>query len=161
MSADADLIARFYAAFAARDGATMAACYTSDAVFSDPVFGELRGDEPGRMWIMLTGRAQDLKITLASHDADDDGRGSAHWLADYTFAATGRKVHNDVRARFAFRGGLIAEHHDAFSFHGWARQALGPTGLVLGWTPMVKNKVRGQARAGLHAAAAGASAAPR
>jgi ketosteroid isomerase-like protein len=153
MSADADLIARFYAAFAARDGATMAACYTPDAVFTDPVFGELRGDEPGRMWIMLTGRAQDLKITLADHMADDAG-GTAHWLADYTFAATGRKVHNDVRARFAFRDGLIAEHHDAFSFHAWARQALGPAGLALGWTPMLRNKVRGQARAGLAATAA-------
>ena len=151
MSANADLIARFYAAFAERDGATMAACYAPDAVFTDPVFGELRGDEPGRMWIMLTGRAQDLRITLESHDADA-ASGSAHWLADYTFAATGRAVHNDVRARFAFRDGLIAEHHDAFSFHGWARQALGPAGLLLGWTPMLKNKVRGQARAGLAAA---------
>jgi ketosteroid isomerase-like protein len=150
MDANADLIARFYAAFAARDGAAMAACYTPDAVFSDPVFGELRGDEPGRMWMMLTGRAKDLAITLAEHDADGE-RGTAHWLADYTFTATGRKVHNDVRARFRFRDGLIAEHHDAFSFHGWARQALGPAGLLLGWTPILKGKVRGQARAGLAA----------
>ena len=153
MSANADLIARFYAAFDARDGAAMAASYTPDAVFSDPVFGELRGADPGRMWVMLTGRAQDLKITLADHAADDGATGTAHWLADYTFAATGRKVHNDVRARFVFRDGPIAEHHDAFSFYGWARQALGPSGLLLGWTPMVKNKVRGQARDGLAAAA--------
>ena len=151
MSANAELIARFYAAFDARDGAAMAASYTPDAVFSDPVFGELRGADPGRMWVMLTGRAQDLKITLADHAAED-ASGTAHWLADYTFATTGRKVHNDVRARFVFRDGLIAEHHDAFSFYGWARQALGPSGLLLGWTPMVKNKVRGQARDGLAAA---------
>jgi ketosteroid isomerase-like protein len=148
---NADLLQRFYAAFDARDGQTMAACYTADAVFSDPVFGELRGEDPGRMWVMLTGRAQDLRIALDGHEADDT-TGSAHWLADYTFAATGRQVHNDVRARFVFRDGLIAEHHDDFSFHGWARQALGPAGLVLGWTPMLKAKVRGQARAGLAAA---------
>jgi ketosteroid isomerase-like protein len=151
MSANADLIARFYAAFGARDGATMAACYTPDAVFSDPVFGELRGADPGRMWVMLTGRAQDLAITLESHDADET-TGGAHWLADYTFATTGRKVHNDVHARFVFRDGLIAEHHDAFSFHAWSRQALGPAGLLLGWTPILRNKVRGQALAGLAAA---------
>ena len=36
------------------------------------------------MWRMLTGRAQDLEVTLAEHDADAE-RGSAHWLADYTF----------------------------------------------------------------------------
>jgi ketosteroid isomerase-like protein len=151
MSANADLIERFYGAFGARDGAAMAACYVPDAVFSDPVFGELRGADPGRMWIMLTGRAQDLAITLESHEAGD-AAGSAHWLADYTFAATGRRVHNDVMARFVFRDGLIAEHHDAFSFHQWSRQALGPAGLLLGWTPMLRNKVRGQALAGLAAA---------
>jgi ketosteroid isomerase-like protein len=151
-AANAGLIERFYAAFGARDGAAMAACYAPDAVFSDPVFGELRGADPGRMWVMLTGRAQDLAITLESHSADD-ATGQAHWLADYTFATTGRSVHNDVRARFVFRDGLIAEHHDDFSFHGWARQALGPAGLLLGWTPMLRSRVRGQARAGLAAAA--------
>jgi ketosteroid isomerase-like protein len=104
------------------------------------------------MWVMLTGRAQDLEIELADHEADAQ-QGSARWLADYTFTATGRRVHNDVRARFRFRDGLIAEHHDAFSFHAWSRQALGPAGLVLGWTPVLRAKVRGQARAGLAAAA--------
>jgi hypothetical protein len=54
-----------------------------------------------------------------------------------------------VRARFRFKDGLIAEHDDDFSFHTWARQALGPTGLLLGWTPIVKNKVNSQARGGL------------
>ena len=151
MSTNAELIERFYAAFGARDGAAMAACYAPDAVFSDPVFGELRGADPGRMWIMLTGRAQDLAITLESHDATDD-RGEAHWLADYTFGATGRRVHNDVRARFTFRDGLIAEHHDAFSFYAWSRQALGPAGLLLGWTPILRGKVRSQALEGLAAA---------
>jgi ketosteroid isomerase-like protein len=149
---NAALLERFYAAFAARDGATMAACYTPDAVFSDPVFGELHGDEPGRMWIMLTGRAQDLTVQLAEHDADAE-QGRARWVADYTFTATGRRVHNDVRGRFRFRDGLIAEHHDAFSFFAWSRQALGPAGLALGWTPLLQRKVRGQARAGLAASA--------
>jgi ketosteroid isomerase-like protein len=151
MPDNAALIERFYEAFGARDGAAMAACYTPDAVFSDPVFGELRGSDPGRMWIMLTGRAQDLAITLESHSASGE-TGAAHWLADYTFGATGRRVHNDVRARFVFRDGLIAEHHDAFSFHAWSRQALGPAGLLLGWTPILRNKVRGQALEGLAAA---------
>ena len=76
------------------------------------------------MWRMLTGRAEDLEIRLAEHEAEDT-RGSAHWLADYTFR-TGRKVHNDVRAEFRFENGLITEHRDSFSFYAWARQALGP-----------------------------------
>lgn len=125
----------------------MAACYAPGARFSDPVFAELVGEEPGAMWRMLTGRAQDLVVKLSEHQADDV-TGSAHWLADYTFS-TGRHVHNDVRAVFRFEGGLIAEHRDSFSFYAWARQALGPAGLVLGWTPMLHAKVQRQARAGL------------
>ena len=144
---NAELIERFYAAFARHDGDAMAACYAPGAHFSDPVFTDLRGEEPGAMWRMLTGRATDLEVTLAEHEAGDD-RGSAHWLADYTFS-TGRRVHNDVRAEFRFDDGLIAEHRDSFSFYAWARQALGPTGVALGWTPIVKGKVRRQARAGL------------
>ena len=145
--ANAELIERFYGAFARGDGDGMAACYAPDVRFSDPVFGELRGKEAGDMWRMLTGRAQDLTVTLAEHEASDD-RGSAHWLADYTFR-TGRKVHNDIRASFVFRDGLIAEHDDRFSFHAWARQALGTPGLLLGWTPLLRAKVGREARAGL------------
>lgn len=100
------------------------------------------------MWRMLTNRAEDLRIELAEHDADDL-TGSAHWLADYTFTQTGRQVHNDVKARFRFENGLIAEHDDAFGFHAWARQALGPPGLLLGWTPIIQGPVRRRARAGL------------
>jgi ketosteroid isomerase-like protein len=142
-----ELIERFYAAFARRDGDSMAACYAPGARFSDPVFAELGGDEPGAMWRMLTGRAQDLVVRLAEHQADDVG-GSAHWLADYTFS-TGRRVHNDVRAEFRCQDGLISEHRDSFSFYAWARQALGPAGLVLGWTPILHSKVQRQAKAGL------------
>jgi uncharacterized protein len=143
-----ELIQSFYAAFARHDGAAMTACYAPDARFSDPVFTDLRGREPGAMWRMLTARAEDLEITLVEHEAGEQ-TGSAHWLADYTFAQTGRKVHNDVRAEFRFAGGLIAEHRDSFSFPGWARQALGFPGLLLGWTPIVRGKVQRQARAGL------------
>lgn len=147
-AANRALIERFYDAFNRRDGDAMAACYTPDARFSDPAFGELHGEEPGAMWRMLTGRADDLRIQLVDHDADET-TGSARWLADYTFTQTGRKVHNDVKARFRFADGLIAEHDDSFSFHAWSRQALGPAGLLLGWTPLVQGKVRKQARAGL------------
>ncbi|HEY5190231.1 MAG TPA: nuclear transport factor 2 family protein [Solirubrobacteraceae bacterium] len=144
-----ELIENLYAAFARRDGAAMAACYAPDAQFSDPVFVGLSGHEPGAMWRMLTGRAKDLEVRLLGHEADTD-RGAAHWQADYTFS-TGRRVHNDVHAAFRFRDGLIVDHRDAFSFYGWTRQALGPVGSALGWTPLLQAKVRRQARAGLDA----------
>ncbi len=142
-----DTIERFYAAFDARDGDTRAACYAPGSRFSDPAFGELTGEEAGDMWRMLTGRAAtDLEIDLREHATDGD-RGTARWVARYTFAQTGRHVVNDVRATFRFADdGRIAEHDDAFSFWAWSRQALGPAGLALGWTPILRGQVRGRAR---------------
>jgi ketosteroid isomerase-like protein len=145
---NAELITRFYEAFANCDGDAMAACYTDDATFSDPVFPGLTGNEPGGMWRMLTSQAKDLKIEFSDVVADDQG-GSAHWEAWYTFSATGRKVHNKIDATFVFRDGKIAEHVDRFDLWAWTRMALGPVGVFLGWTPMVQNKIRGQAKAGL------------
>lgn len=142
------LIARFYAAFAARDAAGMQACYHPDVVFSDPAFGELHGVEAGAMWAMLVERGKDLEVTVSGIEADD-ARGRAHWEARYTFSQTGRPVLNRIDAAFEFRDGLIARHTDTFGFWTWARQALGPAGLVLGWTPVVQNRVRATARAGL------------
>jgi ketosteroid isomerase-like protein len=142
------LIEGFYAAFAQRDGAGMEACYTPDVRFSDPVFTELHGAEAGAMWRMLTERATDLRVELLEREADD-GQGSARWRATYTFTQTGRPVVNDVRASFRFANGLIAEHEDDFDFYRWARQALGSTGALLGWTPLIRSAVRRRARAGL------------
>ena len=147
-TANEQLIERFYSAFDARDGAAMAACYAPAVRFSDPVFPDLSGAEPGAMWRMLTAQATELRIELIEHAADD-ARGSARWRAHYAFTQTGRPVANDVRAAFRFEGGLIAEHTDAFSFHRWSLQALGPPGLLLGWTPLLRASVRRRAGARL------------
>lgn len=150
-SRELELIDRFYAAFHRSDGQTMAECYARDARFSDPVFTDLRGEEPGAMWRMLTARSSDLSVELVDRavTADPTGSGSARWIARYTFGQTGRPVVNDVRSTFRFADGLIAEQHDDFDFARWARQALGAPGLLLGWTPYLRNKVRRTARAGL------------
>ena len=148
-----ELIQRFYAAFDRRDGEAMAACYAPGARFSDPVFPDLRGEQPGQMWRMLTGQAKELRVELLEHAADGD-RGSARWRAHYVFTQTGRPVVNDVRATFRFADGLIAEHMDAFGFHRWARQALGPPGVLLGWTPLLRGQVRKRAAASLERFAA-------
>jgi ketosteroid isomerase-like protein len=145
-----EVIERLYAAFDRRDGDAMAACYAPDARFNDPVFGDLTGEEAGAMWRMLTGRADDLRVDLLEHQAGES-TGAAHWVARYTFTQTGRPVVNDVHAEFRFAGGLIAEHVDRFGFWRWSRQALGTPGAVLGWTPMLRRKVGGTARAGLDA----------
>ena len=143
-----ELIQRFYAAFDRRDGDAMAACYAPGAHFYDPVFTDLNGEQPGQMWRMLTSQAQELRIELLEHGATGD-TGHAHWRAHYVFTQTGRPVVNDVRATFRFADGLIADHVDAFSFWRWSRQALGPPGVLIGWTPFLRNPVRRRAAANL------------
>ena len=152
--ANSALITRFYQAFQRLDGEAMAACYTPDVLFSDPVFGTLRGRDATDMWRMLTARAKDFTLTF--DNVRSDGRsGAAHWLARYPFSQTGRTVVNHIHARFVFRDGKICEHHDHFDFWRWSRQALGTLGLLLGWSPLLKGKVRQQALKGLQAFQAG------
>lgn len=142
------LIHRFYQAFQQKDYQTMQACYAPDADFSDPVFQGLNGVEAGYMWEMLIKQGKDLELSYDAVQADE-ASGSAQWTASYTFTSTKKYVVNHINARFIFKDGLIQSHLDHFDFYTWSKQALGPIGLVLGWTPFLKNKVRGQARENL------------
>ena len=137
------LIERFYRAFQQRDGAAMAACYHANVRFRDPVF-DLEGARVGAMWKMLTSRGADLRVEFGNVSTDA-ASGGADWQAWYKFSATGRLVHNIISARFRFAEGLIIEHVDTFDFWRWSRQALGTVGMLLGWSPMLRDKVRAQA----------------
>lgn len=136
------LIEKFYSAFAHADAEAMVSCYTDDIVFEDPAFGRLQGEDAKNMWRMLIN--PDLTLVFSKVWADDD-KGGAHWEATYTFSKTGRKVTNKIDATFEFRDGKISKHTDHFSFWKWSAQALGAPGLLLGWTPFLRNKVRQQA----------------
>lgn len=148
MTEPRERIANFYAAFARRDAEGMIVHYHPQVRFSDAVFVDLDARETAGMWRMLCERAQDFSLEASNIQASGE-RGSAHWEARYLFSATGRRVHNIIDAEFRFADGLIIEHRDSFDFHRWSRQALGLPGLLLGWTPLLRNKVRAQARKGL------------
>lgn len=148
MHPNAELLARFYSAFAQGDHATMAVCYADDATFSDPVFPNLDADGARAMWQMFCTGGNDIEVTFGDIQATDPN-GSAHWEAVYAFPKTGRRVHNKIDAFFGFQDGLIYRHRDVFDFYRWSRMALGPIGTALGWTPIVKNQVRHQAAAQL------------
>lgn len=143
MHPNVKLIEQFYQSFQQLNGNGMVACYAPEIAFSDPVFPGLKGEEAKSMWLMLCERATDLSITFDQVQADDH-KGSAHWEAKYTFQ--GRKVHNKIDASFKFKDGKIVEHFDTFGLWRWCRMALGPVGILLGWTPLLKNKIRGQCR---------------
>lgn len=143
-----------YSAFARLDADTMGRCYAPDAVFEDEVFNLKGQREVSGMWHMLceATKAKGADVwKLEYRDVTADaGQGSAHWDAYYRFSATGRMVHNSIDAKFTFNPqGQISAHRDSFDFWLWSRQALGTPGLLLGWTPLLHNKVRGQAAGSL------------
>jgi hypothetical protein len=141
-------IRRFYEAFARLDGEAMQACYAPDARFDDEAFS-LRGAlQIGGMWRMLCSATRSSPAALAHWRLEVSGitAQGAHWEAHYLFGPGARPVHNRIDARFEFdEQGLITRHQDRFDFWAWARQALGAPGWLLGWTPLLRDKVRATA----------------
>ena len=137
-----ELIKKFYESFAELDAEGMVECYHSEILFEDPAFGPLKGEKAKNMWRMLCAsqKGKDFRVEFKDIEADEQN-GSAHWEAYYTFSKTGRKVHNIINARFRLADGKIIEHVDHFDLHRWSRQALGFTGLVMGWSEFFKRKL--------------------
>jgi ketosteroid isomerase-like protein len=148
--ANAALIERFYAALDRHDAEAMISCYARDATFSDPVFPALDPAGVRAMWRMLCARGKDLRV-VASDIGADAASGRAHWIATYTYSASGRHVVNRIDASFKFRDGLIERHVDRFSLWRWAAMALGAKGALLGWLPPVRSAIRAQAARALAA----------
>ena len=148
MNTNEKLITDFYTAFQNKDWKGMQACYHYDIVFNDPVFENLKGGEAKAMWHMLIGSSKELTLQFNAINANDHS-GVAHWEAFYPFSQTGRKVHNIIDAQFKFKDTKIIRHTDHFNFWRWSRMALGTSGLLLGWTPLINKKIKSIARAGL------------
>jgi limonene-1,2-epoxide hydrolase len=149
MSTDPRSVAdAFYSAFARRDGAAMAALYSADATFADPVFPGLKGAEVGAMWQMLTGRGKDLRVEYKIVEIKGNVA-IVDWQAYYTFSATGRMVHNIIRGELTVQEGKIVAHVDRFDLYRWMSQAMGLKGKLLGWLPPVQQALQSKARAGL------------
>ena len=142
MNQEKALVETFYKAFQKKDYKVMAECYHPDVSFRDEAF-ELKGTDVGSMWHMLCIRGKDMEMSFSVRE--DNGKVTAHWEPKYTFSQTGRFVHNIIDAQFEFKDGKIIKHVDQFNFWRWSRQSLGLAGLVLGWTPMLRNKVKAMA----------------
>ena len=149
MNQNSELIKTFYIAFKSGDYKTMQNCYADNAVFNDEVFKGLNSAQVRCMWEMLLKRSKDLNLEFKNIKADEF-RGSAEWIATYTFSATKQKVVNNISAYFEFENGKILNHTDRFNFYKWARQALGFKGLLLGWTVFLKKKIQEKAMKNLH-----------
>ncbi len=120
----------------------MAKCYHRDITFEDPAFGILEGERAAKMWEMLLNRSKGtLKVSFHNVEATGE-RGSASWVAEYEFGKKRRKVVNKVSAEFRFQDGKIIEHRDSFDLWRWAIQAMGFTGLLLGWTAFFRKRLQ-------------------
>lgn len=140
------LLHHFYSSFASANAREMVSCYADNVVFEDPAFGILHGEEAKKMWLMLIERSGgNIKITFDEVKADHQ-KGSVKWKAEYIFIQTGNKVINQIKANFEFNDGKIIRHTDYFDLWKWSRQALGFKGLLLGWTPFMKNKIQQQTK---------------
>jgi ketosteroid isomerase-like protein len=142
-------VKRFYEALMAKDAEGMAKLYHDEARFDDPVFEGLQGEEVRNMWRMLLDRAtDDFKVEVQEVE-EDDRQGVARWEAWYTYSATNRKIHNKIKASFEIKDGLITYHNDCFTLWTWLGQAYGIKGLLMGWAPWVRTKLRSGARSAL------------
>ena len=108
------------------------------------MFKNLNTEQVKGMWQMLIEKGKDLRLDFKDISATED-HAKAHWDAYYTFSATGKKVINRIDATFQIRNGKIVKHTDSFNFYAWSKQALGLTGLLLGWTSFLNKKVSAQA----------------
>ena len=144
MKLNEDVVKDFYSAFAKLDYKTMQDCYSDDPVFNDPVFGIVQGSDVKLMWKRLCRNAKNFSLTYDSVKCDGEYC-TCNWIARYTFSKTGRTVVNNVKSYMRIVNGKITEHTDDFNIYRWSRQALGLTGILLGWSGYLKNKIRRQA----------------
>ena len=145
-----NIIEEFYKAFQKGDPVRMESFYDKAIQFKDPAFGQLEGKEAGAMWTMLLSRKEsELNIEYGKVSAEESA-GSAEWTATYKYGNEKRAVVNKIKSSFEFQDGKIIKHTDSFDLWNWSRQALGPVGLLLGWTPFFQNKIRRMARKSLY-----------
>jgi ketosteroid isomerase-like protein len=149
MNNNEKLIEKFYTALQKVDAASLNACYSNDIVFFDPMFDLLKGNEVRAMWEMLCKNAKDFSLEFDTIKDVGDGYYNCNWRASYNFSKTGRRVINNGKAYMKIENGLIIEHSDGWSFHGWSAQAIGILGKLLGWSSFFKNKVKNNARKSL------------
>ena len=145
MTANENVLHQFYTAFAKADATKMGEYYAPSVRFHDPAFGLLQDRDVSKMWKMLIANSKGkLKIEFQDIKADNY-KGSAYWIATYTFSKTNRKVINKIYSQFHFKDGLIIKQTDCFDIWNWAKQAFGITGLLFGWTGYMQNKIQQKA----------------
>ncbi len=142
-------ISRFYTSLKQLNPEGMNSCYGEDIIFSDPVFGVLRGEEVRAMWEMLCHRARNYSFSFSPPEDKGDGYYTCNWKATYLFSKTGKLITNKGKAFMKLEDGLIIEHSDAFSLRRWIHQAFGLKGYLFGGFGFFQKRIRLEAQRSL------------
>ncbi|SCY07660.1 SnoaL-like domain-containing protein [Nonlabens sp. Hel1_33_55] len=135
------LLTQFYKGLKNANASNMTALYKDNSHFKDPVFGDLHGEHAISMWHMLFSKNNQVKISYKIIEATPT-YGKVQWTANYLNGSNKRPVTNHVTANFKLADGEIVNHVDSFNLSKWSRQALGVSGLLMGWSSFMKNQIQ-------------------
>ncbi len=122
----------FFAAFSARDSATMEKMYDSGVRFHDPLFGSLDGvGEVMAMWktILPVADPKTFKVQprlegkpIARPDGSWDVK--VHWDAHYDISLISRHIDNSSDTTLNIKEGKIVAQRDDWNLANWTNQFL-------------------------------------
>src|ERR1700692_3418677 len=95
------ILTDFFTAFQKHNTEGMIAFYSPDIVFSDSIYGTLKGPQVAAMWHVHELQAK-YQVFPSPDISADDHTGRAVWQAGYIYTRTGRHVLNKVHAEFRF-----------------------------------------------------------
>jgi hypothetical protein len=125
----------------ARDVAGIAECYAHDAVYSDPVLGDLHPGQARLIWPLKLAHMRRMQLSYVIDDISLLSARVSSRVA-YDFFPTGRSVQMRLHTLLVFRGGLIVRHDDEFDLASWRRMALGPSERLGTLLPSWRRRVR-------------------
>lgn len=131
--------------FEKRNIKAMTACYTSDVIYFDPLFGYLDGEQVTAMWQLRLSDLDQFAIALEKIADEGDGYYKMKYSISYR-KKDNRPVSMNVQVFFKLDQNRIVEQSEAFSVHALLKQERGMIGHLMGWNRMMQQARKNKAR---------------
>lgn len=118
------LIERFFDALRHKDSKQLNSFLAKDTIYTDPIMGQLEGDEVRYFWQSLCEKAQGFTLECKEMHLTKD-EVVVFWESSYVFYATQNKVKNNLKSTFKIKENKIKSQHDEFDYSKWIKQAIG------------------------------------
>lgn len=150
----AQALERFFDAMQRCDTEALRTSYHPALRFDDPLISTTsvgdRLDWCGMLWSPRDADGQRIWQLELEEVRTRGALATARWNLRYRYTPTKRLIDQALHSHFSFDAdGRITTQRDSFDFWRWSRQAHGLLGLLLGWTPLMWDQAREQARASL------------